>query len=166
MLLNGAGSSRRASGAFEHEHDCTLLCKSLEEQAAISENINEEFDANTTWGERIADKVAEFGGSWSFIIFFGVVIAIWIASNYWMMTHPFDPAPFIGLNLILSCLAALQAPVIMMSQNRQDAKDRLRSELDFAVNRKAETEIIQLTAKLNRIENRLDDVHEHLVKER
>ena len=125
------------------------VVKSLEEQDAISENINEEFDQNTTFGERIADKVAVFGGSWSFIIFFGVVIAVWISLNYGILTHAFDPAPFIGLNLILSCLAALQAPVIMMSQNRQDAKDRLRADSDFRTNLKAELEIRHLNAKMD-----------------
>ena len=125
------------------------VVKSLEEQEAISQNINDEFDKDTTFGERIADKVAVFGGSWSFIIFFGVVLVVWIAINSILMTKPFDPAPFIGLNLILSCLAALQAPVIMMSQNRQDAKDRLRADSDFRTNLKAELEIRHLNAKMD-----------------
>jgi CRP/FNR family cyclic AMP-dependent transcriptional regulator len=102
--------------------------------------------------------VARFGGSWSFIIAFGVVLVVWTAVNVVLATRAWDPYPFILLNLFLSMIAALQAPVIMMSQNRQDAKDRLRSELDFAVNRKAEAEITQLAAKLNRIEDRLDDL--------
>ena len=125
------------------------VVKSLEEQASISANINEEFDKKTTFGEHIADKVAEFGGSWAFIIFFGIVIAAWIAVNSAMLMKPFDPAPYIGLNLILSCLAALQAPVIMMSQNRQDSKDRLRADQDFSTNLKAELEIRHLNAKMD-----------------
>ncbi|HVO31235.1 MAG TPA: DUF1003 domain-containing protein [bacterium] len=125
------------------------VVKSLEEQEAISQNLNEEFDRNVSFGERIADRVAEFGGSWSFIIFFGVVMLAWIAVNTILMTKPFDPAPFIGLNLILSMLAALQAPVIMMSQNRQDAKDRLRADHDFRTNLKAELEVRHLNAKMD-----------------
>jgi CRP/FNR family transcriptional regulator, cyclic AMP receptor protein len=121
-------------------------------------NPNEVIAEQLTVGDRIADAVARFGGSWSFIITFGVVLAAWVAVNVVLATRAWDPYPFILLNLFLSMLAAVQAPVIMMSQNRQDARDRLRSELDFAVNRKAESEIIQLAAKLGRIEDRLDDL--------
>jgi len=121
-------------------------------------NPNEVIAEQLTLGDRVADAVARFGGSWSFIISFGVVLAAWVAVNVALATHAWDPYPYILLNLVLSMLAAVQAPVIMMSQNRQDAKDRLRSELDFAVNRKAESEIIQLAAKLNRIEDRLEDL--------
>jgi CRP/FNR family transcriptional regulator, cyclic AMP receptor protein len=121
-------------------------------------NPNEVIDEQLTVGDRVADSVARFGGSWSFIIAFAVVLAVYSAVNVLLGGHAWDPYPFILLNLFLSMLAAVQAPVIMMSQNRQDAKDRLRSELDFAVNRKAESEITQLAAKLNRIEDRLDDI--------
>ena len=121
-------------------------------------NPNEVIAENLTFGDRIDDVVARFGGSWSFIISFGVVLAAWVAVNVSLATRAWDPYPYILLNLFLSMIAALQAPVIMMSQNRQDAKDRLRSELDFAVNRKAEAEITQLAAKLNRIEDRLEDL--------
>jgi CRP/FNR family transcriptional regulator, cyclic AMP receptor protein len=121
-------------------------------------NPNEVIDEQLTLGDRIADSVARFGGSWSFIIAFAVVLVVYSAVNVVLGGHAWDPYPFILLNLFLSMLAAVQAPVIMMSQNRQDAKDRLRSELDFAVNRKAESEITQLAAKLNRIEDRLDDI--------
>ncbi len=121
-------------------------------------NPNEVIAEQLTLGDRIADGVARFGGSWSFIITFGVVLVAWVGVNVVLATRAWDPYPFILLNLFLSMLAAVQAPVIMMSQNRQDAKDRLRSELDFNVNRKAESEIIQLAAKLNRIEDRLDDL--------
>lgn len=131
-------------------------------RARAARNPNEVIEETLTLGDRLADGVARFGGSWSFIIAFGVVLAAWVAVNVALLSRAWDPYPFILLNLFLSMLAAVQAPIIMMSQNRQDTKDRLRSELDFAVNRKAETEIIQLAAKLNRIEDRLDDVHEEL----
>jgi uncharacterized membrane protein len=121
-------------------------------------NPNEVIEEQLTTGDRIADAVARFGGSWSFIVAFGVVLLAYAGVNVALATRAWDPYPFILLNLFLSMLAAVQAPVIMMSQNRQDAKDRLRSELDFAVNRKAEAEITQLAAKLNRLEDRLDDV--------
>jgi uncharacterized membrane protein len=127
-------------------------------RARAARNPNDVIAETLTLGDRLADAVARFGGSWRFIIAFGAVLTAWVAVNVVLATRSFDPYPFILLNLFLSMLAALQAPIIMMSQNRQDAKDRVRSELDFAVNRKAEMEIIQLAAKLNRIEDRLDDV--------
>ncbi len=123
-------------------------------------NPNEVIDQQVTMGERVADSVARFGGSWSFIITFGVVLTVYVVVNILLATGAWDPYPFILLNLFLSMLAAIQAPVIMMSQNRQDAKDRLRSELDFAVNRKAEMEIIQLAEKVNRIDDRLYDIEQ------
>ena len=122
-------------------------------------NPNEVIDERVTWADRVADAVARFGGSWKFIISFAVVLVAYAAVNVALAARAWDPYPFILLNLFLSMLAAVQAPVIMMSQNRQDARDRLRSELDFAVNRKAEGEIIQLAARLNRIEDKLDDIH-------
>jgi uncharacterized membrane protein len=121
-------------------------------------NPNEVIDEQTSLGERIADSVARFGGSWAFILTFALVLVVYAGVNVLLATRAWDPYPFILLNLFLSMLAAVQAPVIMMSQNRQDARDRLRSELDFAVNRKAEMEIIQLAARLQRIEDRLDDL--------
>jgi uncharacterized membrane protein len=126
-------------------------------RARSMRNPNEVIEEQLTVGHRVADAVARFGGSWSFIIAFGVLLVGYAGVNVVLATRAWDPYPFILLNLFLSMLAAVQAPVIMMSQNRQDAKDRLRSELDFAVNRKAEAEIIQLAARLNRIEDRLDD---------
>ncbi len=123
-------------------------------------NPNEVIAEQLTFGDGVADSVARFGGSWKFIITFGVVLVAWVAVNIGLALRAWDPYPFILLNLFLSMLAAIQAPVIMMSQNRQDAKDRVRSELDFAVNRKAEAEIIQLAAKLHRIEDRLGDIEE------
>ena len=111
--------------------------------------IEEEID-NRTFGQRVADKVAAFGGSWTFIISFFVFILIWIASNVYLLTNKgFDPYPFILLNLILSCLASLQAPIIMMSQNRQEEKDRKRSENDYLINLKSELEIRALNQKID-----------------
>ncbi|MCA9147599.1 MAG: DUF1003 domain-containing protein, partial [Planctomycetales bacterium] len=113
-------------------------------------NINEEFADDQSLGARLADKIASFGGSWTFLISFAVFIGTWIVVNSILIaTRPFDPFPFILLNLMLSCLAAIQAPVIMMSQNRQEAKDRVRAEHDYRVNLKAELEIRHLHAKLD-----------------
>jgi uncharacterized membrane protein len=126
------------------------VVKSLQDQELVSENVNTEFDESLTLGEWVADAVARFGGSWRFIIIFTVVLIVWIAANSLVLLwRPFDPYPFILLNLVLSCLAALQAPVIMMSQNRQEAKDRLRSEHDYQVNLKAELEIRHLNQKMD-----------------
>ncbi len=128
----------------------TQVVQSIREHETLARDINTEFDHELTTGERIADHVAEFGGSWKFIITFGAIIAVWIFSNVLLLgAKPFDPYPFILLNLLLSCLAALQAPVIMMSQNRQESKDRLRSEHDYRVNLKAELEIRQLNTKVD-----------------
>ena len=128
-------------------------------------NPNEIIDKQETFGERIADAVAGFGGSWTFIIAFGITLTTYTALNVWLDKKAWDPYPFILLNLFLSMLAAIQAPVIMMSQNRQDTKDRVRSELDFDVNRRAEMEIQALARKLNLIDERMDDVAD-LVREK
>ncbi|MFZ1683483.1 MAG: DUF1003 domain-containing protein [Candidatus Zixiibacteriota bacterium] len=125
---------------------------SMSAEELIARNVDAEFKTKLTVGDRISDKVASFGGSWAFIIGFGVVLVVWITANtVALMSKPFDPFPFILLNLVLSCVAALQAPVIMMSQNRQEAKDRLRSEHDYQVNLKAEIEIRQLHVKLDQL---------------
>jgi uncharacterized membrane protein len=129
-------------------------------------NPNEVIAEEATLGDRIADEVARFGGSWRFIITFGLVLITYTAANIVLGRQAWDPYPFILLNLFLSMLAAVQAPVIMMSQNRQDAKDRLRSELDFAVNRRAEVEIQGLAKKLNTIAERLDDIDDSLRERR
>jgi uncharacterized membrane protein len=121
-------------------------------------NPNELIEEEETVGERVADKVAGFGGSWTFIIIFLSSMSTYALINIFLGRKAWDPYPFILLNLFLSMLAALQAPVIMMSQNRQDKKDRLRSELDFDVNRRAEMEIKGLAAKLNRLDDKIDDV--------
>jgi uncharacterized membrane protein len=121
-------------------------------------NPNEVIEEKETFGERIADAVARFGGSWSFIILFGIVLVTYSAINVALDRKAWDPYPFILLNLFLSMLAAIQAPVIMMSQNRQDEKDRLRSELDFDVNRRAEAEVQGLARRIVQLEEKIDDV--------
>jgi CRP/FNR family cyclic AMP-dependent transcriptional regulator len=125
-------------------------------------NPNDLIEEEYTLGEHIADRVASFGGSWSFIIAFAVVLTVYTCVNIALKGRAWDPYPFILLNLFLSMLAAIQAPVIMMSQNRQDKKDRLRSELDFDVNRRAEAEIQNLSRKLNLVTDKLDDMDELL----
>jgi CRP/FNR family transcriptional regulator, cyclic AMP receptor protein len=125
-------------------------------------NPNVVIEEEATVGERIADAVASFGGSWSFIIVFAAVLIVYSGLNLLLGQRAWDPYPFILLNLFLSMLAAIQAPVIMMSQNRQDKKDRLRGELDYDVNRRAEQEIQSLAAKLNVIVDKIDDIHDDL----
>jgi CRP/FNR family cyclic AMP-dependent transcriptional regulator len=125
-------------------------------------NPNEVIEEKATFGQRIADRVAGFGGSWTFIIIFLSVLVIYSAINIILGRSAWDPYPFILLNLFLSMLAAIQAPVIMMSQNRQDTKDRLRSELDFDVNRRAESEIQGLANKLNLLGDKINDVEDLL----
>ncbi len=123
-------------------------------------NANELIEEEATFGERIADGVARFGGSWNFIISFLALLVAYTALNLALRFRAWDPYPFILLNLFLSMLAAIQAPVIMMSQNRQDTKDRLRGELDFEVNRRAESEIQGLSNKLNLLMDKIEDVEE------
>jgi len=120
-------------------------------RSQVSRNLNAEEEEHLTVGQRIADRVATFGGSWPFIILFGLFMSFWMATNAYLARGAFDPFPFILLNLALSALAALQAPVIMMSQNRQAAKDRLRADLDYEVNLKAELEVAHLHNKVDRI---------------
>jgi uncharacterized membrane protein len=127
-------------------------------QTRVSRNPNEVIEEQLTFGERLADTVARFGGSWSFIIIFAIVLVVYSSVNTALHNRAWDPYPFILLNLFLSMLAAIQAPVIMMSQNRQDVKDRLRSELDFDVNRRAETEIQSLSNRLSLLLDKLEDV--------
>jgi uncharacterized membrane protein len=119
---------------------------------AVSRNVNMDFEGDATFGQKLADRVAAIGGSWSFLISFGVVMAIWVALNTIVLaTDAFDPYPFVFLNLMLSLLAAVQAPVILMSQNRQAARDRLAAAHDYEVNLKAEIEIASLHDKLDQI---------------
>jgi len=128
------------------------VIESLEQHEILSGDISKQFERKLTFGERLSDRIAEFGGSWKFLITFGAVLIIWIAINGVILaTQAFDPYPFILLNLILSCLAAVQAPVIMMSQNRAEARDRLRAENDYKVNLKAELEIRHLHEKIDHL---------------
>jgi uncharacterized membrane protein len=128
------------------------VVRSLQEQELLSKNLNAEYDSQLTLGQRLADKLADFGGSWRFIGIFGAMLLSWaIVNTTFFLTKPFDPYPYIFLNLILSCLAAIQAPVIMMSQNRQEDKDRLRAEYDYKVNLKAELEIRHLHEKMDHL---------------
>ena len=117
----------------------------------VSRNVAREYASKRSLGERVADKVAQVGGSWGFIIGFGVFLVVWMLVNSVLLVKAFDPYPYILLNLCLSCLAAIQAPIIMMSQNRQAAVDRLRAESDYQVNIKSELEILQVHEKLNQL---------------
>ncbi len=119
----------------------------------VSRNTNQSFSQELTFGQRLADKVALFGGSWTFILAFGAVLLVWVAINTVLLHKAFDPYPFIFLNLLLSMLAAIQAPVIMMSQNRQSVKDRLDAAHDYEVNLKAEIEIMALHEKIDQFRN-------------
>jgi len=128
------------------------VIESLQQHEILSNDLSKQFEKKLTFGERLSDRIAEFGGSWKFLITFGAVLFAWIGINGFMFaTHSFDPYPFILLNLILSCLAAVQAPIIMMSQNRAEARDRLRAENDYKVNLKAELEIRHLHEKLDHL---------------
>jgi len=125
---------------------------SLQRQEILSQNIGKEFEKELSFGERLSDRIATFGGSWTFIIIFGAVLLVWIVINTVVLaTRAFDPYPFILMNLILSCLAAIQAPIIMMSQNRAEARDRARAENDYKVNLKAELEIRHLHEKIDHL---------------
>ena len=128
------------------------VVQSLADHETLAENIETEFEVQRTFGERLSDHLASFGGSWTFILIFFFVLLAWMAFNIFIIEQErFDPYPFILLNLVLSCLAAIQAPIIMMSQKRQEAKDRLRSENDYRVNLKAELEIRHLHEKIDHI---------------
>lgn len=128
------------------------VLNSMQQHELITKNTEDQVEQNWTLGERLADKIATFGGSWAFLICFMLFLIIWILVNTVIMVRqPADPYPFILLNLILSCLAAIQAPIIMMSQNRQEAKDRLRSQNDYQVNLKAELEIRHLHEKIDHL---------------
>ena len=126
-----------------------LVADAIEEQELIVQNLLHPAKETFSRGQRVADKVATFGGSWTFIISFGVILFCWITMNVILATKAFDPYPFILLNLVLSCIAALQAPVIMMSQNRKEEKDRKRAENDYLINLKAEIEVRNLHQKMN-----------------
>jgi uncharacterized membrane protein len=140
-------SEKGELSSLEHE-----VVRSLQEHELLSSNIEADFEQTWSFGERLADKIAAFGGSWTFLICFGIFLFIWIGMNSLVLLwRPLDPYPFIFLNLILSCIAAIQAPIIMMSQNRQEAKDRIRSQHDYKVNLKAELEIRHLHEKVDHL---------------
>jgi uncharacterized membrane protein len=141
-----------ASQLGELSHLDEEVLESLHKHELLSSRslAGPDVDRAARLGDRVADKIASFGGSWRFIIGFGIFLLVWVLTNIWVLTsHPFDPYPFILLNLILSCIAALQAPVIMMSQNRQEARDRQRAENDYKINLKAELEIRHLHEKMD-----------------
>lgn len=139
------------------EADKTLAKSNIDEDlihelisGKISKDINNTNEENSTFGQRTADKIASFGGSWPFIIIFGIILVLWISTNTIILSHKaFDPYPFVFLNLVLSCLAAIQAPIIMMSQNRQTEKDRLTGANDYLVNLKSEIIIEDLHYKID-----------------
>lgn len=157
----------RAEEMAERDQDALVeirkeVAKSLLNQETLTQNIFAEFDKKATRGERIADKVAAFGGSWLFIGIFAVILFAWMGINTAViLAKPFDPFPYIFLNLVLSCLAAIQAPVIMMSQNRQQARDQMRSENDFKTNLKAEIEIQGINEKMDKL---INDQWKHLLE--
>jgi uncharacterized membrane protein len=128
------------------------VVESIKAHEILSTNVDAEFEREWSLGERLADRLASFGGSWTFLIIFAVFLGLWILMNSLVLLwRPVDPYPYILLNLVLSCLAAIQAPIIMMSQNRQEAKDRLRSQHDYQVNLKAELEIRHLHEKVDHL---------------
>ncbi len=125
---------------------------SMRRHELLSSNVESEFEQKWSFGERMADRIAKFGGSWTFLICFALFLLFWIGMNsFVLITRPPDPYPYILLNLVLSCLAAIQAPIIMMSKNRQEAKDRVRSQHDYQVNLKAELEIRHLHEKVDHL---------------
>lgn len=149
----GAGFICRVCLATENgNYVVASLARKSGESLLIAQHLDEEFERSVTFGQRAADATARVGGSWSFVIAFGVVLASWIAVNSLLLAgNAFDPFPYILLNLVLSCLAALQAPIIMMAQNRQAARDRAQADQDFRVNLKTEIAIMNLHEKVDRL---------------
>lgn len=135
-------------------------------EAKVTKNINETHDKKLTRGDIVADKLASFAGSWVFISGFIIILGIWIAVNVLLQQKSYDPYPFILLNLILSCIAALQAPVIMMSQNRQEEKDRLRSKNDYRVNLKSEFLVEELYYKIEELNQTVSEMKETMKRDR
>ncbi len=158
--------SRRWLGKATHDLPASeaSVVRSTADRRPISEDVNEAFADRQTFGERLADRVAAFGGSWPFIIAFGVFLAGWTVLNLLLRKEAFDPYPFIFLNLVLSMLAAVQAPVIMMSQNRQAARDRLDAVNDYQVNLKAEIEIMALLDKVEHLTARQEEQTEMILR--
>lgn len=156
MAVNGQNTEQAAhrwfaKGLGELGHAERRLLEKLAQRKIVSEDVNAEFRSDLTFGQRLADNVSRFGGSWTFIIIFGLGLLLWTGLNSYVLHKPFDPYPYIFLNLMLSMLAAVQAPVIMMSQNRQAAMDRLDAANDYKVNLKAEIEIMGLHDKLDQM---------------
>lgn len=145
-----------------------IVKKFMSEEELLSSQLHDvETDDDSTFGQRVSDMVADFGGSWTFILGFGFFIVVWIIANVlWLGSKPADPYPFILLNLMLSCLAALQAPIIMMSQNRQEEKDRRRARSDYMINLKAEMEIRSLHVKLDAFHKTHQQILEKLMEEK
>ncbi len=156
--LNSESQRLLGMGFRELSPEERRVIEQLVRRSVTARNAPPELSANMTFGQRLADRVAAVGGSWNFIIAFGVVLVVWVAANSLVLAgvglRPFDPYPFIFLNLLLSMLAALQAPVIMMSQNRQAAKDRVAAQHDYEINLKAELEIMGLHEKLDGLRTR------------
>lgn len=151
--------SRRWLGKATHDlaaNEASVVRRAAERRP-ISEDINETFDGRQTFRERLADRVATFGGSWTFLIAFGLFLVVWTVLNLVLRRDAFDPYPFIFLNLMLSMIAAAQAPIIMMSQNRQAQKDRLDAGNDYQVNLKAEIEIMALLEKFEHLTARQEE---------
>lgn len=150
--LEEAGTPTEGLSDLEKE-----VIESIRSKQTLTRNVTEEFDEKLSVGDRLSDDIAKFGGSWKFIILFSSIIVAWIFLNVFILvTNPFDPYPFILLNLLLSCLAALQAPIIMMSQNRQEDKDRKRAEHDYQINMKAELEIRTQNEKIEQLSHDLE----------
>lgn len=145
-----------------------IVAANLESESILSSKLHEiESDDNATFGERISDKVADFGGSWTFILgFFGFIVFWIILNSVWIKNQAMDPYPFILLNLMLSCLAAFQAPIIMMSQNRQEEKDRRRARSDYMINLKAEIEIRKLHEKIDLFQKTHNELIKKLIEEK
>lgn len=140
----------RNESDFDRIND--FFSENIDDDELLTQILKEGETSEITIGQKVADKVASFGGSWTFIISFGLILIVWIIINsVVLITRPFDPYPFILLNLVLSCLAALQAPVIMMSQNRQEEKDRMRAQHDYLINLKAELEIRNLQTNMRNL---------------
>lgn len=130
------------------------VVEAIRDQELLTANADREYSQSVSFGQRVADQVASFGGSWNFIGLFAAFMLVWVLANsHWLFSAPFDPFPYILLNLMLSCLAAIQAPVIMMSQNRQESRDRVRDDNDYRINLKAELEIRILNEKVDRLIN-------------
>lgn len=139
------------------DSDTIDVLESFTDHDIITEDVDRDYEEGLTFAQKLSDKLAAFGGSWSFILLFFLCILIWILTNLFILHSSFDPYPFILLNLLLSCIAAVQAPIIMMSQNRQEDRDRLRAKNDYKVNLKAELEIRQLHEKMDHLMRQLAD---------